>query len=53
MNGKNNVYLAEIQKQDSKETYYTQIVARFYHDACRVAKNLFTTRFVRVLPLEE
>jgi hypothetical protein len=49
----NNVYLAEILKPDGKETYYTQIVARFYHDACRVAKNLFTTRFVRVLPLEE
>lgn len=51
--GKNNVYLAEIMGSDGKTTYFTQIVARFYHDACRVAKNLFTTRFVRVLPLEE
>lgn len=49
----NNVYLAEISREGSKETYFTQIVARFYHDAQRIARNLFTTRLVRVLPMED
>ena len=49
----NNIFLAEVKSDDAKDTHFTQVLARHYHDACRIAKNVFTTRFVRVLPLED
>jgi hypothetical protein len=48
----NNVYLAEI-KTEKGDTTLTAIMGRHFYDACRIAKSVFTSRFVRVLPLED